>query len=125
MAHFAELDQNNLVLRVVVIANEDCHDDDGNESEAVGVEFCKSLFGENTIWKQTSYNGNFRLRYAGTGGRYDSVRDAFILPRPLPSWTLNTDTLDWEPPLPYPNDGNFYQWNESTRTWDLVDAGDS
>lgn len=78
MAHFAELDHTNTVIRVVVIGNKDCLDKSGNESENIGVAFCKQLFGADTKWVQTSYNSNFRGKYAGIGSVYDSVSDIFI-----------------------------------------------
>ena len=117
MAHFAELDSTNTVLRVIVVGNSDCLDSSGAESEAVGVAFCQSLFGAETRWKQTSYNNRFRKRYAGIGYTYDETLDAFIPPKPYPSWKLNSDTCDWEAPVPYPNDGNLYSWNEETLSW--------
>lgn len=83
MSHFAELDENNKVLRVVVIANKDIIDDSGKEKEEIGIAFCKSLFGENTKWKQTSYNANIRGVYAGIGDTYDAVNDIFVTPEPL------------------------------------------
>jgi hypothetical protein len=119
MAHFAELDANNVVLRVVVVSNADTSTPDGTEVESIGVAFCQRLFGGN--WKQTSYNGNFRKRYSGIGYTYDAGLDAFVPPKPYPSWTLDTETADWEPPILYPTDGKRYLWNESTQSWDLVD----
>ena len=82
MAHFAELNADNTVSRVIVIGNPDCLDPDGNESEAVGIAFCQQLFGAGTRWVQTSYNGNFRGKYAGIGDTYDEVADEFISPEP-------------------------------------------
>ena len=79
MAHFAELDENNVVLRVIVVANKDTADANGNEVESIGVAFCQKLFGGN--WKQTSYNGNFRKHYAGIGYTYDPVLDEFVPPQ--------------------------------------------
>lgn len=117
MAHFVELDQNNLVLRVVVIDNEDCHDDDGNESEAVGVEFCQSLFGSDTIWKQTSYNSSMRKNYAGVGFTYDVTRDAFIPPCPFPSWVFNEESCNWDAPVARPDDDKRYTWDELNQQW--------
>jgi hypothetical protein len=117
MAHFAELDSNNLVLRVVVIANEDCQDDQGNESEEVGVQACWFLFGEQTIWKQTSYNSSIRKNYAGIGYTYDAGRDAFIPPKPFASWTLDAETCIWAAPVPYPADDALYSWNETDGRW--------
>ena len=83
MAHFAELDGNNVVLRVIVVDNKDCSTPDGTEVEAIGAAFCQRLFGGN--WKQTSYNGNFRKNYAGIGYTYDASNDYFYAPQPYPS----------------------------------------
>lgn len=103
MAHFAELDLNNIVLRVLVVANDMIKDDQGNEQEQIGIDFLKSLFGSETIWKQTSYNGNIRKNYAGIGDTYDLTRDAFIAPTPPPFsngdvWELNEETCRWFDP---------------------------
>jgi hypothetical protein len=118
MAHFAELDSNNIVLRVMVIHNNELLDENGQESEAKGIAFCKSIFGENTVWKQTSYNKKFRKNYASVGYQYNPVSDAFIAPQPFPSWTLNEDTYQWDAPVPCPDDGHLYIWNEATKSWD-------
>ncbi len=93
MAHFAQLDESNNVLQVIVVNNNELLDN-GIESEAKGIEFCQSLFGGN--WVQTSYNNNFRKNYAGIGYYYDETRDAFIPPKPLGNWLLNEDTCRWE-----------------------------
>jgi len=116
MAHFAQLDDNNVVTQVIVVANEELLLD-GVETEAKGVIFCKSLFGEDTKWKQTSYNGNIRKNYAGIGYDYDPARDAFIAPQPYPSWILNEDTCRWDAPVPYPTDDKMYSWDEATTSW--------
>lgn len=115
MAHFAELDANNVVLRVIVVANKDTADASGEEKEHIGKAFCERLFGGN--WVQTSYNGNFRKRYAGIGYTFDPNLDAFITPKPFPSWTLNQTTCDWEAPVPMPNDGKRYSWDEAAQSW--------
>lgn len=115
MAHFAQLDENNVVLQVIVINNSELMDG-GTESEAKGIEFCQSLF-PGTSWKQTSYNGNVRKNYAGIGFTYDAARDAFIAPQPFPSWVLNESTCGWQPPTPYPTDGKRYRWDESITNW--------
>jgi len=123
MAHFAELGNTNLVLRVIVVDNSDCVDENGNESEQVGIAYCKSLFGEDTVWVQTSYNSNFRKNYAHAGGTYDQDNDAFIAEKPYPSWILNTDTFQWESPIGPPPDeeddplGNAYRWDEENQQW--------
>lgn len=118
MAHFAELDGNNIVKRVVVIANRDTADANGVEKEHIGAAFCERLFGG--TWKQTSYNANFRKHYAGIGYTYNAEINAFVPPNLYPSWTLNTETAEWEPPVPYPEDDQSYVWNEQTLSWDWV-----
>jgi hypothetical protein len=117
MAHFAEIDENNTVTQVIVVHNNELLVD-GVESEAKGIDFCQSLFGGN--WVQTSYNANIRKNYAGIGYTYDSDRDAFIPPKPYPSWILNEDTCNWESPMPYPEDKLNYYWNEETLSWVLT-----
>lgn len=124
MAHFAELDANNIVLRVVVVHNNELLDN-GQESEAKGIAFCQSLFGG--TWVQTSYNANFRKNYAGVGFTYDATRNAFIPPKPYPSWVLNESTCQWEAPVPYPTDVGTeeepkrYIWDESTLSWKEIE----
>jgi hypothetical protein len=115
MAHFAEIDQNNTVLRVVVIDNKDTADAGGVEKESIGAAFCERLFGG--TWKQTSYNGNKRKNYAGIGFKYDADRDAFVPPKPYASWVLNNDTAQWGAPTPMPTDGKKYSWDEATTSW--------
>lgn len=116
MAHFAQLDGNDVVLRVVVIANSDIMKD-GVEDEATGIAFCQSLFGADTLWAQTSYNAKFRVHYAGIGYTFDRYRDAFIPPQPYPSWTLDYVSCDWVAPVPYPSEGGPYLWDEPTLSW--------
>lgn len=116
MAHFAQIDENNTVLQVIVVNNDECAVD-GVENEIAGVVFCKSLFGKNTRWKQTSYNGKIRKNYAGIGYTYDKAKDAFIPPKPFPSWILNEQTCLWSAPTPMPDDGERYRWDETTQTW--------
>jgi hypothetical protein len=115
MAHFAQLDENNVVTQVIVVHNNECLDANGVESEAVGAGFCARLFGGN--WKQTSYNASMRKNYAGIGYTYDAGRDAFIPPQPYPSWVLVEDTCQWQAPVPMPDDGKRYGWDESTTSW--------
>lgn len=98
MAHFAQLDDNSIVISVIVINNETIDNLPFPESEPVGIAFCQSLYGDNTIWKQTSYNGNFRYNYAGVGFVYDPIADAFIAPQPWPDCTLVTETYKWNCP---------------------------
>jgi len=123
MAHFAELDTDNIVIQVIVINNEDILDSNGNESEDIGISFCQDLFGSDTNWKQTSYNNTFRKNYAGIGYTYDETRDAFIAPKPYPSFVLNEDTCQWEAPVSYPVTlpGEVYTWDEETIQWIRVD----
>jgi hypothetical protein len=115
MAHFAKLDDENIVLQVIVINNAELLDENGNESEAKGIEFCQSLFNGN--WKQTSYNGNIRKNFAGIGYKYDETKDAFIAPKPFESWLLDESTCTWQPPVAYPTDDKLYRWEESTVSW--------
>jgi hypothetical protein len=116
MAHFAQLDENNVVTQVIVVHNNDCQID-GRESEDAGILFCKSLFGADTRWKQTSYNGNMRKNYAGIGYSYDDGRDAFVPPKPFQSWVLNENSCQWEAPTSMPTDGKNYHWDEATLSW--------
>jgi hypothetical protein len=114
MAHFAKLDENNIVLSVHVV-NNDVITVNGVESEQVGIDFLTSLHGY-PRWKQTSYNNNFRKRYAGIGYTYDPVKDIFIAPAEFPDWTLD-ENFDWQPPVPYPTDGKYYIWNQYDSNW--------
>jgi hypothetical protein len=95
MAHFCELDNGNIVLRVIVICNEDCIDENGNENENTGINFCKYLYGENTNWIQTSYTGKIRKNFAGIGYKYDSFRDAFIAPKPSDEYDFDETKCIW------------------------------
>ena len=120
MAHFAKIDENNIVTQVIVVANEDTSDTNGVEVEEIGVAFCKKLLGAETNWKQTSYNNNFRVRYAGISYTYNEELDAFIPPSPFPSWVLVEETADWVSPLGAAptlteeqiTSRSFYRWNE-------------
>jgi hypothetical protein len=118
MAHFAELDANNVVQRVIVVANKDTADANGNEVESIGVAFCQKLFGG--TWLQTSYNGNKRKNYAGVGYTYNADIDAFVPPKPYASWVLN-DAAQWEAPVAMPDDGQMYSWDENAQTWAKVE----
>ena len=117
MAHFAELDEQNNVLRVLVV-NNDVITIDGEEKEQIGIDFLTNLCGGGT-WKQTSYNGTFKKNYAGTGYTYDQTRDAFIEPKPYPSWLLDEDTCQWKSSVLYPDsdDDKHYRWDEDTISW--------
>jgi hypothetical protein len=127
MAHFCRLDENNIVTQVIVVANEDTTDTNGVEVEEIGVAFCKKLLGAETNWKQTSYNNNFRVRYAGTGYSYNAELNAFIAPKPFESWVLVEETADWESPVgPAPalteaqvESRSFYKWDEENLAWVL------
>ena len=124
MAHFAELDSNNVVLRVIVVSNPDTSTAQGEEKESIGIAFCERLLGG--TWVKTSYNARIRKNYAGIGYTYDKDKDAFIPPKPYASWVLNESTCLWNAPVAMPSDvgqgdpPKRYTWNEETRTWDLV-----
>ena len=94
MAHFAQLDDNNIVMQVIVVANEELLSD-GIENETKGIIFCMSLLGNDSRWVQTSYNATIRKNYAGIGYTYDSVRDAFIAPEPEGNLGLDETTCQW------------------------------
>lgn len=120
MAHFAQIDGTNTVIQVVVVSNDAIGNLSFPDSEPVGIAFCQSLFGADTAWAQTSYNANFRYNYAGIGFTFDpsaQPNGAFISPPFYPSWVLNTTTYQWEAPIPYPNDGNAYWWDEENKQW--------
>jgi hypothetical protein len=119
MAHFARINENNIVDEIIVIGNEDCQNLDFPESESVGQEFITSI-GLSGNWKQTSYNANFRKKYAGIGDTFDETRDAFITSKPFTSWILNEDTCVWESPIERPSNGKFYRWNEDEQSWEEV-----
>jgi hypothetical protein len=125
MANFAQLDENNIVINVIVVSNDDITIDN-IENEQKGIDFCKSLL-PGTNWKQTSYNTYanahmydgvpLRKNYAGIGFTYDPNRDAFIPPKPYPSWQLVESTCLWEPPVKHNIDGKSYSWDEDTISW--------
>lgn len=118
MAHFAELDENNIVKQVIVVHNNELKGANGVEYENKGIEFCNSLFGH-TNWVQTSYNHNMRKQFAGIGFTYDDVNDVFVAPQPYPSWSLD-ENHDWQAPVAKPDDNQLYGWNEETQSWDLI-----
>lgn len=120
MAHFAELDDNNVVQRVIVVNDDYLKDENGNEVESLGRAHLESVHGGK--WVQTSYNHNIRGRYAGIGYLYNENLDVFITPKPHNSWILNEETANWESPIPMPVDGNSYNWNEDTQSWDLIET---
>ena len=130
MAHFAEVDENNTVIKVVVGADADTADEDGTEVEAIGVAFLQSMFGADTAWVQTSWSGRIRTRFTGPGATWDPSRDAFIDPQPFPSWVLDEATTEWHPPTPRPDETRTgehegeefeypvpFQWDEDTVSW--------
>lgn len=118
MAHFAQIDENNVVQQVIVVDNKDCNGGRFPESEVFGQEFIASL-GLSGIWKQTSYNSNFRKNYAGIGYTYDEVNDVFLRPRPFSSWQLD-EHFDWQPPTPMPQTGGQWVWNEQLGNWEEI-----
>ena len=120
MAYFAKLGTGNIVEKVISINNSVITDSNGVEQEQLGVDFINKLYNTRDVWKQTSYNNNIRKNYAGIGYTYDETRDAFIPPKPFPSWTLNETTCLWEAPVAYPTDGQRYTWNETNRNWQLL-----
>ena len=140
MAHFAQLDDNNVVTQVIVVSNDDTSDSNGTETESIGVAFCQKLLGADTNWKQTSYNGNMRGNYAGIGYTYMSnvatlgvgSTDIFIGQQPYPSWTISTTAAQWQPPSnpgaapalssEETDAGKFYVWNESNYQSDPATA---
>ena len=113
ISHFAELDENNIVLRVLV--------GDNNLPNEGYDWFVENLGGR---WVQTSYNGTIRKNFAGIGYRYDEELDAFIAPQPFESWTLNTQTAKWMSPKPYPQDGRIYEWDEENLNWKEVEVNE-
>ena len=129
MAHFAQLDENNVVTQVIVVSNDDTSDSNGTETESIGVAFCQKLLGADTNWKQTSYNGNMRGNYAGIGYTYMTnvatlgvgSTDIFIGQQPHASWGISTTAAEWVSPLGAAPGlttsqvaaGSYYEWNES------------
>ena len=117
MAHFAKLNSNNIVEKVIVVSN------DIEINEQAGIDFINNLYGTNDIWKQTSYNNRIRKNFAGIGYTYDEIRDAFIPPKPFNSWILNEDTCLWESPIDMPTneleENEYYYWNESIINWEI------
>lgn len=118
MAHFAKIDENNVVTSVVVVDNKDTADAAGVEKEHIGAAHLEKILGG--TWKQTSYNGNFRKNYAGIGYTFDSQRNAFIPPKPFNSWVLVEETCQWKAPVDMPTDGQMYSWDEATTSWTVV-----
>jgi len=120
MAHFAKVDENNIVTQVIVINNNVILTENNEESEELGKAFCQKTFGEGAYVK-TSYNNSFRKNYAAVGFTWREDLDGFVPPQNYTSWTLNETTCRYEPPVSMPNDGNQYMWNEENTGWTLVD----
>lgn len=114
MAHFAEIDENSLVTRVLVVKNEELLDENGVEQSQKGIDFLINLFGGR--WVQTSYNNNFRKCYAGIGFFYDETKDVFVPKKPFPSWVFDEVAWRWKAPIEEPTEGN-YVWNEELQNW--------
>jgi hypothetical protein len=131
MAYFAKLNSSNIVIEVIAVNNNELISEDGNESETKGIEFLKSLYGQDTKWIQTSYNTRFgthikngipfRKNFAGVGYIYDENRDAFIQEKPFNSWILNENTCKFDPPVPMPETpwpiDTYYTWDEDSISW--------
>lgn len=119
MAHFAEIDENNLVIRVLVVSNTEIEDGRfaSGESEQKGIDFLKELLPDSQTWVQTSYNKNFRGRYATVGGTYDPVLDKFKPLKSFDSWVWNDTTNDWEAPVQPQPAGQV--WNEEKGEWEM------
>jgi hypothetical protein len=117
MAHFAKLNEANIVTGIEVVVDSVITDGDGAEQEQLGIDFLTQLYGGVGWYKQTSYNGTFRKNFAGVGGTYDVLRDAFIAAQPYTDWTLNETTCKWEAPVAYPDASKKYFWNEETTNW--------
>ncbi len=115
MAYFSEIGSDNIIVRVISVANNVITNSSGDEEESIGVDFCHSLLGG--TWKQTSYNGEIRKNFAGVGYTYDSHKDAFIPPKPYSSWVLNDSNCLWEAPIAMPTDGKRYRWDEDSKSW--------
>lgn len=124
MAHYAILNEDNIVTNVIVISNDDILDENGNENEELGLEKCREIYNDPSIKAvQTSYNKNFRKYYAGIGFSYNEEGDVFVPPKPYPSYSFNSTTFEWEPPTPKPTDpieNGGYIWNENTLSWDTI-----
>jgi len=124
MAHFAELDENDMVTRVIVVHNNELLDGEESESEQRGIDFCVAHYGGR--WIQTSYNNKMRKQYASAGYTYNKIADLFVAPQPFPSWSLDSN-YDWQAPTPIPDHepGKFsWSWNEETLAWDAEEIND-
>lgn len=117
MAHFARVNKNWIVEQVIIVNNDVLLDQHGIECDWLGEQFCQQLFGPDTKWIQTSYNGQIYKNFAGIGYTFDPHRNAFISPKPYESWMLDESTCRWEAPVPYPSDGGLYSWDEENQDW--------
>ena len=122
MGYFAKLNDSNIVIDMAGVDNAVMDNLPFPESEPLGIAFLTEWSGGYTNWKQTSYNKSFRKNYAGIGFTYDQNLDAFIPEKPYPSWLLNTNTCQWQAPVPYPNDQKPYIWDEATQSWVQVNV---
>jgi len=116
MAHFAQIDENSKVQQVIVISNTDAPDPAPENSEPLGQVFITDVLKLEGEWIQTSYNSKFRAHYAGIGFTWDPENQVFYGPQPYPSWILD-ENWNWQAPTPYPDNDNFYQWDEETLSW--------
>ena len=116
MAYFAEINDSNIVTKVLAVTDSDCHDSDGDVSEAVGIAFLQNIYGDSTTWVRTYKDRSQRKNYAGIGYSWDAGRDAFIPVKPYNSWSLNETRCQWAPPTPGPTDGMYY-WDEDNTRW--------
>lgn len=123
MAHFAQIDENNIVQQIIVVANSDCGNLEFPDSESIGQDFSKSIR-LNGTWKQTSYSGSFRKNYAGIGYSYDESRDSFIPIKPYDSWILNETSCRWESPISVPNQESMFVWDEENQRWNEINTTD-
>ena len=131
ITHYAQLNNENTVINVEIVDVSNTLDTDGNPSETVGIEYLQSQYGSDTIWVETFWDGSSRCRYAGIGMTYSSEYNVFMNKKPeqYPSWVLNQENYAYEPPVSEPelteeqeNAGHLYVWNESTVSWDFVEA---
>jgi hypothetical protein len=128
LAHFAKINENNVVEEVIVLSNDVLNEENISfpETETIGQDFIKNVLKLNGKWKQTSYNNNFRKQYGATGFTYNEENDVFIKPKPFPSWNLN-ENFNWVAPVPLPLDaatltipGKIYRWDEQNKKWELT-----
>ena len=117
-SYYAQIDENNIVIQVLAVSDASVFNPDGTDNEAAGQAYLQNHYGKFTRWMHTRFDGSKRKNYAGPGYTYDEMKDAFIPPKPFPSWTLNDESCLWEAPVTRPLDGKMYVWNETTHTWE-------